>query len=400
MTWDTRQSKVVSLKLPLTPFSDLELVQIKPREWLYGNHMVRRFVSVLGAPGGTGKTAYVVAVAISVALGIDLLGETVHDSGAVSIYNLEDPRDELLRRIWATCLHHRIDPLELRGRLFCDSGRDRPLIIVQIAEDGTIVATPLFDAIIESIRSRGIKLFIVDPFSLSHEVQENRNDHIAVALALWSAVADRADCVVWLVHHNRKGFGPASPGDAHSFRGASALVDGARAALSLSPMSDGEAGNFAVEEEVRRFLFRADNAKLNLAPPAAHTAWFRLNSVKLPTGDYVQAVDRWQPPGPWDGLPMSLVIRIMDQINRGPSEGEKYTYLRRSTDLSRWAGSVVIEMAGKTDRQAQQIIEAWIKNGLLVKSSYRSEAQRKDRSCLNVNELKLAQMGRSEEPSI
>lgn len=30
---------------------------IPPREWLYGSRLIRRFVSVLAAPGGVGKSA-------------------------------------------------------------------------------------------------------------------------------------------------------------------------------------------------------------------------------------------------------------------------------------------------------------------------------------------------------
>ena len=51
----------------------------------------------------------------------------------------------------------------------------------------------------------------------------------------------------------------------------------------------------------RRRMIRADNAKLNLAPPPEETVWLRLCSVDIGNaepmkglaGDSVQAVERW-----------------------------------------------------------------------------------------------------------
>ena len=37
---------------------------VPPREWVYGHFLIKRFISVLGAPGGTGKTAYAFTIAL------------------------------------------------------------------------------------------------------------------------------------------------------------------------------------------------------------------------------------------------------------------------------------------------------------------------------------------------
>src|SRR4051794_18448517 len=44
--------------LTATPSDPAALLALEPRKWVYGHFLIRRFLSVLGAPGGTGKTAY------------------------------------------------------------------------------------------------------------------------------------------------------------------------------------------------------------------------------------------------------------------------------------------------------------------------------------------------------
>ncbi|MFN7305029.1 MAG: AAA family ATPase, partial [Acetobacteraceae bacterium] len=242
-----------------TPFEPDQLAKLPPREWVYGHFLIRRFVSVLGAPGGTGKTAYAIAVGLAVALGRPLVEEPVHSQGAVWIYNLEDPREELLRRVQAALIAHGIRPATMTGRLYLDSGRDQPLILAVRLPDGSTVATPIADALIAELIRREVRLLIVDPFVKSHRLEENRNEQVDFAATLWSRVADAAGCAILLVHHFRKG---GVAGDADAFRGASALVDAARAAVALRSMDDGEAKRFGIAEEERWFYVRADNAKL------------------------------------------------------------------------------------------------------------------------------------------
>src|SRR6185312_5471374 len=74
---------------------------IPPREWLYGTRLIRRFVSVLVSPGGVGKSAYAMGVAVALATGRPILGERVHHQAPAWVLNLEDPLDELNRRLAA-----------------------------------------------------------------------------------------------------------------------------------------------------------------------------------------------------------------------------------------------------------------------------------------------------------
>ncbi len=370
------------------------MLAVQPREWVYGHFLIKRFISVLGAPGGTGKTAYAFGIALSVATGRELLNEPVHEPGNVWIYNLEDPKDELLRRFRAACEHYAIEKTEILGRIFLDSGRDRPLVIAESTRDGGIIVSPVVPLLIAELKARDIRVLIVDPFVRSHRLEENANDQMDAAAAEWGRVADQANCSIFLVHHFRKG---GASGDAAAFRGASAVIDAARAALSQATMSEKEAQRFGIDDNERWQYVRVDNAKLNLAPPPEATTWLRLVSVDIGNGkngrasDKVQAVERWEPPSAWDGMPWSMVLRILDKIDAGPGGDEYYALGKQAK--GRWAGQVIMDDACKTEEQAKAILKSWKDSGVLEEGQYVSpSAKGRLAGCVRTNPAKVAEM--------
>lgn len=357
---------------PATEIGLDEWNDIPPRERVYGHFLYRKFISALGAPGGAGKTAYATAIAFAVATCRNLLGEKVHESGAVWLYNLEDPRVELIRRVKAAGLAHHVAYHEISGRLFLDSGRDRPLIIARKMRDGALLAWPQVPALIAEIKRRGVRLLVVDPFVRSHAVEENHNDEIDFVAALWASVADKADCAVLLVHHFNKG---GVAGQAASFRGATALIDASRAAVTLTTMAGEEAERLGVAEKDRWQYVRVDNAKLNLAPPPDSAVWLHLegvnldNATKTHEADSVQSVTRWEPPSVWAETTAGDLNAALDMIAQGIEPGVLYTASRRGGG-ARWAGRVLTKMLSITDGQAAQMITTWMKNELLVEVEY------------------------------
>ena len=228
----TQQTEDTHPPLVATPLDENKLNTVPPRRWLYGYELMIGNVSVLGGPGGVGKSAFCIAVALSLASGRSLLSpddedlpqHRVHHRCPVWIYNLEDPADELLRRLRATMQHHGLTVADLGGRIFLDSGRDRELVVVR-AVNGSVIAEPDIEAVTAEIRRNGIKLMIVDPFSYCHEVDENSNAQLKAVVKVWAQVASDADCCIWLVHHFRKG---GQSGDGEAFRGAVTLQGAAR----------------------------------------------------------------------------------------------------------------------------------------------------------------------------
>jgi hypothetical protein len=101
-----------------TPFTWRAEAEIPPRKWLYGRHLLRRFVSVDVAAGGTGKSSVKIGEALAMASGRDLYGVPIHDGPHnVWLYNLEDPSEETERRIHATAKWFHISPRRRRPAL-------------------------------------------------------------------------------------------------------------------------------------------------------------------------------------------------------------------------------------------------------------------------------------------
>ncbi len=344
-----------------TPFQWRDPIAIPPREWVYGTHLIRGFVSLITAPGGAGKTALSILDAISLATGRDLAGFRVHDGPkTVWLWNLEDPIEEIERRVAATIIHYGINPDELAGRLFIDSGRDNSLCIATAGRDGAVVRRPVVDALIAELGRRAIDVLMVDPFVSSHQVPENDNNGMDTVAKEWGRVAHRARCSIRLAHHVKKlGGGEAT---AESVRGGKALVDAARSTLVLNRMQADEAEKAGLETHLRHFKVYDD--KNNLAPASERADWFRFVSVLLPNGDNVGVVEPWKWPDPMSDVSTADLDAVLVEVARGE--------WREDSRSEAWVGAAVAkamrldldDLAGRT--QIKSLIKTWITNKALV----------------------------------
>lgn len=385
--WETQTSAVGPAPFRITRASLRESTKIPPREWLYGVIMLRKYVTVLVAPGGVGKTALTVVMALALASGRKLLGDAVHAQCNVLLCCLEDPEDEMDRRIAAAMIRHDLDDADLAGRVFHVNGRTRRLVIAAPYVGGGEIVYPDKDALIEQITQHQIGAVFVDPFVNSHELDENDNPQINAAIRAWAEIGETTGCAIFLVHHTRKG---AIAGDMDSGRGASALVAACRVGLTLTAMSHEEAAKYGILEADRRTYIRMDDGKANLAPPSDRARWFHLASVPLhngtpdyPNGDNVQAVEEWIPPSIFEAQTPQALNAALDQIAAGPAPGIMYAPTQRG-DNGRWVGQVLVDLLGVPEGQAKSMIASWIKSGLLEITEFRHPDLRKDRPGVRV----------------
>jgi hypothetical protein len=381
-------------KYGATPFTAASLAGLQPYDWVYPRTLVVGYFTLLGAPAGLGKTALTVQLAVAIALGRNLLGADPSEARNVWVINLEDSRELLLKLVWACCQFHGVEPVELEGKLFLDSGRDRPLIVSRLVDD-VAMRMPVVGALTEELRARQIGALFVDPIVDTHSLPENDNVSMNAYCAIWNEVAEKAGCAVMLAHHFRKG---GIGGDADAFRGAGALIGKARVAISLANMSAEEAQKLGVEPSYRLWHIRLDNAKRNLAAPPTEAEWLRLESVDLATGDSVQALRRWYPPSPFGDSPMAHVVAALRAIDAGPGDGEYYASSRKGGVTDRWCGVVVMRDLGKSEEQAARIVDQWLKSGVLLKGVYHSPAQRKEKPCVRTDPKKVAEMAAQNAP--
>jgi hypothetical protein len=373
----------------MTPGTDPDAIKAKPfewrepehlpeRPWIYGRLLLRGSVTAVIAPGGLGKTTYMIGTALALVMGQSILKHPVRNGPLrVWIWNLEDSGDELSRAIIGAMKHWETEPSIIDGRLFVNSGLDgdQLCIATQTHQDGPRVVAPIVDALKGEIRSKGIDVLIVDPFVSSHMVSENDNMAIDLVVKQWSSIAAELNCAVVLVHHTRKANGQEV--DAESARGASALVNAARAVLVLNRMTSKEAASFCIPDDERRFYFRVTADKQNRAPPAK-ADWYRLEGVMLNNGpdggDSVGIVAPWTPPDAVEQLPEDQVQEVQRRVDDG---GYRFDQRAKS-----WAGEVIADVIGidlstpEAKRRVRRILDQLIANRDLVKLD-RFDASRK-----------------------
>jgi hypothetical protein len=344
-----------------TPFTWRPTAEIPKRQWLYGKHLLRKFVSLDVAAGGVGKSSLKIGEALAMASGRDLYGKGLPEGAlTVWLWNLEDPHDEIERRLHATAQRFNITAEEIGDRLMVDSGRDQPLVMATEGPDGAMIVRPVVDALIEEMIARKIDVLQVDPFISSHAVSENDNNAIDVVAKEWNIVAERTGAAINLVHHVRKQNGDAATAD--SARGASALIGKARSVLVYNRMTDDEAKQLGVEEAERRFFFRTDNDKANLAPPEGGD-WYRMNNVDLENGDSVGVACSWTPPDLFEGMTASHLYRVQKAV----SEGE----WRENIQSKEWVGipiasALMLDSGDEKDRKKiARFLKAWLREGAL-----------------------------------
>lgn len=367
-----------------TPYDDFDEEGIEPRQWVYANHYLRSFVSVLASAGGIGKTSLQIVEALAICTGRPLLGEPVKEQCNVWIVNLEDPMDEMKRRVLAAMRHYGIKKEEVQGRLFVDAGRDFNLIFAAQTRDGVIPNEALVAHLKEKIPERNIGCVFIDPFVGAHQINENDNMAVNSVVAQIREIADETKCAIGLVHHIRKGNGQDA--DIDSVRGAGSLIGAARAARIINRVSEKDALELGVKPEEAIGLFRVDDGKANLAPPAMSAVYRRMSGVQIANGEWVGVAVPFELPDEWSGMTNEVINTILGKIDAGVQnvEGEEFFSIRPQ-DKTRWVGQLIVDHPFvkaedfKTEGQAKQIIKTWLSTGLLEEITYHSATQRKDR---------------------
>ena len=352
-----------------TPFTWRDPATFPRRQFIYGRHYIRQFLSATVAPGGVGKSSLSIVEAVAMAAGIDLLGVRPVKPLRVWYWNGEDPQEEIDRRVMAACLQFKVKRSDIEGRLFLDSGRDTELVIATQTKSGALIASPVEAALKKALKASEFDVMIVDPFVSAHRVGENDNMAVDAVAKTFGRIAGAANCAVELIHHVRKTGGAEIT--AEDGRGASALVAAARSVRVLNPMSKDEGERAGVGAE-HRFYFRADTGKANLAPPSTKATWFRLGSIPLGNGsggaiddqDYVGVVTPWQWPDALEGVSTADLRAVQAAVGKGR--------WRENAQAKDWAGVAVatvlkLDPKDKADKaKISALLKTWIANGMLT----------------------------------
>ena len=360
------------------------------RPWIARGYLMRRSVTVLSGPGSAGKSSLMVAWASALAIGCAFHRMRAAEPMRVATYNVEDDEEEQKRR-FSAMLHALGLGQEAFGRRLAIIGPARVGTLLHTARDGSLlVNTPVMNKLEQFVEEFRPDVLILDPFVELHAAEENDNTAVRAVMARFRAMAIDYNMAVVILHHARKGAG--APGDPDSLRGASSIVGAARVALTMNVMTEEEAEAFGINKDDRRDYFRLDGAKNNYAP-IEEAEWFErkekiLRNGNGGTGDGVAVAWPWKPRTVLSQHSPADLNAALDQIHEGPGHGVLYTATRRGAANDRWAGQILVQALGMTEAQAALTIGTWLRNGVLVKTTYRDPGRREDRTGVTVDHAK------------
>jgi RecA-family ATPase len=350
-----------------TLYDMFDEASIEPRRWIYAHHYLRSFVSVLASAGGIGKTSLQIVEALAIVTGRPLLGEEVKERTNVWLVNLEDPLEEIQRRVLAAMRHYGIKPAEVEGRLFVNAGRDFSLKFGIQTREGVLPNTKLVEYLCAKIPEKQIGCVFIDPFVGAHSINENDNMAVNAIVAEIRRVADETKCAIGLVHHIRKGNGEDASID--SVRGAGSLIGAARAARVVNRMSPDDASKLGIDENEARSIFRVDDGKANLAPPASAAVYRKMEGVKIDNGEWIGVCVPYTLPDAFDGISAKDAKAAQRIVADAHTNDEP---LRESQQSKKWVGVPIADMLGiditekKGKAKVSSIIKTWIKTNVLA----------------------------------
>ena len=360
---------------------------LSPREWLLGTAFCRAYLSGLVSAGAAGKTTLRILQALSLATGRPLSGEYVHKRSRVLIVCLEDDMKELRKRVLAARRYYQIDPQEVKGWLILTTPRG--LKIAELNGKGGVEDGKLLGAIGRAVDKLKLDVVCIDPAIKAHSLDENSNPQMDAFATRLTHLAQERNIAIDLLYHEKKAGGEA--GDVNRSRGAGSVKDAARLMYTLTGMDKEAAGAVGVREEERRFFFRIDSAKVNIAPPDDSTKWFKLIGVHLnnptdeyPNGDTVQTCTAWEAPAPSEGITREQMREMLVELGRGINAKSKYS-VKPQAGPERAAWKLVQKFCpDKSERQCRSIIKTWERDGRFEIGEYDGESRHKETGILSV----------------
>jgi hypothetical protein len=374
---------------------------LKRREFLLGNIAIRGHVTGLVAPPGVGKSSLAIAAAVAVATARDdIIGLAVRERAKAWVWNQEDDREEMLRRLAAVVQHHGIDfGAELANRIGLNSGLEHPLVIARKTREGQVERLPDADQIADILVREGVGLFFVDPFVETHQCDENDNVQINAVGAIWREIAKRANCAIVLVHHTAKppfAAPDAWVGQQTAARGASSFGGVCRVVVTLSNMSKRDADELGLDDGERRRWARLDDAKANLSLVGDEAKWFRRESVTIANGDEVGVLAPGVPkPSEIGEIDKVIEAAVVAEIGRAWRAGEPYGVRPQS---NRYWAEALPQALGQPARVVRNIVEALLAQGAIEKAIYDTRNKTKGLRVVPLDERRAPPPGKPPGP--
>lgn len=243
------------------------------QDFLLENIMLKKSLCSLFAPGGTGKSFFLLQLAICLATGQTMGVFKPTTMNKVLYIGAEDPECELHRRIHliaksrglltSKCLAENLG-------VYSAVGQCEPLLLLD--REGNPHTSSYYTWLEQSIKNlQGLEVLILDPMSRFYGLNENDNAHGTMWIQCLEKLAAKSNLSIIFAHHVSKA---ASNGKELSTmgRGAVSLRDGIRCALSMGEMTEKNGKKRMVNH---RDFVEMDMTKANYTPKLPTKVYFK-----------------------------------------------------------------------------------------------------------------------------
>jgi hypothetical protein len=344
------------------------------RDWLVPYRMMRRHITMTTAAPGVGKTTLAIEEGVSLASGMDFLGFGIIKPHKVAIINNEETRDELERRIEATCRHFDVPPEAIAENLYLYSGVDaEKIILARVDKNDNVLPTVNVMRLRQLIVELQLDVVILDPFVQLHYVKESSNEQISQTMVLIRSLGiGDYPAAIHLVHHNRKPVAGNShqAGDLSSARGASAMGGEAHFFFTLTDMGEKDGEKLNIPEDDRVNYLRLDDAKGKMAP-AQGARWFERHGEMMPYGLVGEEVGILVPHDIEElknDISSYTAMQILTLIDKAWQEKEPYT--NAPSSKTKYIVNAMMKEFSITRHAAKGLISDWLDNAIIRSEMY------------------------------
>jgi RecA-family ATPase len=246
-----------------------DLDNVPKMDWMFGGIAPYGKVLILAGAGGSSKSFLALALAAHWAArkAFAVFEPRCGPDDEALVLFAEEDEDDLHRRFAATAKAGGFTDAEMK------SVRDHLMVRsmleledVTLAKydptNGDVVGGALYDMLRSALQSRPtIRWIVADPLALLHQLQENDNGGMAKLLRLLGRLAREFKVAIWLVHHLSKSGAQADDLNTQAIRGASAIVDNARAALMVKRLTAADSNLIGGSDEEARRTVRVSFGK-------------------------------------------------------------------------------------------------------------------------------------------
>jgi len=238
-------------------------------------------VGNLVAPGATGKTQFLLQLAVSRCLGLPALGGLFPAAQPENVLFLAAEEQEVVMRqrlhdVTAWLVEDGLFPSQTRAEIV-EALSQRLRLFPLTGQDVCLLSDGNYTEVLTRIGklAQGNRLVIADPLRRFHDGDENDSGAMTQLVQGFERIAIATQGAVLLAHHTSKAATLGGQGEIQqAARGSSALTDGVRWQANLTGMPTKTATELGLGADESKFLVRFDISKSNYGAPQA-PAWLR-----------------------------------------------------------------------------------------------------------------------------